>query len=97
MERATATAEELSAEELVLGAQRLVEKVREYRPAFVAFLGVGAYRTGFGRPAAKIGRQTERIESSALWVLPNPSGLNAHYRLADLGRLFGELREAARE
>ena len=91
---ATATADELSNEELIAGARRLVRKVKRYRPAVVAFLGVTAYRTAFGRPAAKLGRQEERIGDSLVWVLPNPSGLNAHYQLADLARLYADLRRA---
>jgi double-stranded uracil-DNA glycosylase len=93
--RATATAAELSDEELVRGGRRLRAKVRKYGPAFVAFVGVGAYRTAFARPKAAVGRQEERIEGATAWVLPNPSGLNANYQLEDLARLFRELREAA--
>jgi TDG/mug DNA glycosylase family protein len=92
---ATATADELSNDELVAGARRLVRKVKRYRPAAVAFLGVTAYRTAFGRPGATLGRQAERLGESAVWVLPNPSGLNAHYQLADLAKLYAELRRAA--
>ncbi len=92
--RATATADELSHEELVAGSRVLGRKVRRYRPRVVAFLGVGAYRMALGRPKAQIGRQTEQIADSVLWVLPNPSGLNANYQLADLTRLFAELRLA---
>jgi TDG/mug DNA glycosylase family protein len=94
-DRASATAEELSAKELVRGARRLRDKVGTYQPAYVAFLGVTAYRTAFGRPRAKVGRQEEMLEASRIWVLPNPSGLNAHYQLADLARMFQELRLAA--
>jgi TDG/mug DNA glycosylase family protein len=70
----------------------LAEKVKTYRPRYVAILGVGAYRTGFERPRAVVGRQAERLEEAVVWVLPNPSGLNAHYSLDDLTRLFRELR-----
>jgi TDG/mug DNA glycosylase family protein len=67
-----------------------------YRPRFVAVLGISAYRTAFKRPAASIGLQeSDLIGDSRLWVLPNPSGLNAHYQRADLARLFRELRDAA--
>jgi TDG/mug DNA glycosylase family protein len=93
--RASARADQLRDEELRGGARRLVRKVRRYRPAFVAFLGVTAYRTAFRRPRAVLGRQEEKIGGAGVWVLPNPSGLNAHYRLADLARLFAELRRAA--
>jgi TDG/mug DNA glycosylase family protein len=92
--RATAAAAELTDEELVRGARLLGRKVRRLRPGVVAFLGVGSYRTGFGRPEAGVGPQPERVAETALWVLPNPSGLNAHYQLADLARLYGELRRA---
>jgi TDG/mug DNA glycosylase family protein len=92
--RATATAAELSAEELVRGGRRLRAKLKKYRPAFVAVIGVGAYRVAFGQPKAAVGRQPEKLETATVWVLPNPSGLNANYQLADLARLFRELREA---
>jgi double-stranded uracil-DNA glycosylase len=94
VDRATATADELSPEELVAGGRRLARKVRRYHPACVAFLGVTAYRTAFGRPRAVVGCQPERIGGAAVWALPNPSGLNAHYQLADLARLYAGLRQA---
>ncbi len=94
---ATATADELSAADLLAGARKLTRKVKRYRPAIVAFLGVTAYRTAFGRPGAKLGRQEERLGESAVWVLPNPSGLNAHYQLAGLAKLYAELRRAAEQ
>jgi TDG/mug DNA glycosylase family protein len=94
VDRATATAAELDDEELRRGARALGRKVRRYRPQVVAFLGVGSYRTAFGRPKAGLGLQTDRLADVGLWVLPNPSGLNAHYRLADLARLYGELRQS---
>jgi TDG/mug DNA glycosylase family protein len=90
--RATATADELSEEELRAGAALLARKVRRHRPAAVAFLGVGAARVALGRPRAAVGRQPEAWAGAAVWVLPNPSGLNAHYRLADLARLYAQLR-----
>jgi TDG/mug DNA glycosylase family protein len=92
--RATTGADELTAEELAAGGRLLVRKVRRWRPAWVAFLGVTAYRTAFGRPGAAVGRQAEEVGGAAVWVLPNPSGLNAHYRLGDLARVFRALREA---
>jgi TDG/mug DNA glycosylase family protein len=92
--RATATAEELTADELLAGAKVLQRKLRRYRPRAVAFLGVGAYRTAFEKPKAALGRQPERFGETELWVLPNPSGLNANYQLADLARIYGELRMA---
>ncbi len=95
VDRATAAADELSRQELAEGGQRLEAKVRYYRPRFVAVLGIGAYRTAFGRPKAVLGPQPETISSTMVWILPNPSGLNAHYQLADLARMFRELRVAA--
>ncbi|HEX6106333.1 MAG TPA: mismatch-specific DNA-glycosylase, partial [Gemmatimonadales bacterium] len=90
--RATAAAAELSPEELRAGRARLERKVRRYRPRAVAVLGIGAYRSAFGRPRAAMGRQPEPVGPALLWVLPNPSGLNASHQLADLARAFGELR-----
>jgi len=95
--RATARADELSAAELRGGLGALTVKVERYRPAFVGILGLGAYRTAFGRPDATVGRQDETLRDAVLWLLPNPSGLNAHYGVEDLARLFGELRAAAFE
>jgi TDG/mug DNA glycosylase family protein len=95
--RATAAASELSNEELIEGGRELEKKVRRYRPKFLAVLGVTVYRTAFARPHAKLGRQQESIGATAIWVLPNPSGLNAHYQPKDLARLFTELREASEE
>jgi double-stranded uracil-DNA glycosylase len=94
---ATAGAAELSAGELKLGAQVLMRKVCRLRPAFVAFLGITAYRTAFGRPRAGVGLQPEDLCGTRIWVLPNPSGLNAHYQLDDLAAAFAELRLAATE
>ena len=93
--RATATAAELAPEEYVAGGRALARKVRRHRPAFLAVLGMGAYRTGFARPTAGLGEQPERIGETRVWVLPNPSGLNANYSRADLAALFRALREAA--
>lgn len=93
--RATATAQELRPEEYHEGAQRLEEKVREYRPKLVCFLGIGAYRTGFKRPKAQLGLQPETIAGVPLWVVPNPSGLNAHFTVADFGRMLAEMAAAA--
>jgi TDG/mug DNA glycosylase family protein len=91
--RATATADELAPEELVAGRRRLQAKVKRYQPQMVALLGIGAYRTAFARKAATLGEQAERLGNAALWVLPNPSGLNAHYQLADLVEHFRRLRQ----
>jgi len=90
--RATATAEEVAPAEFAAGRSRLTAKVRRYRPGVVAFLGVGAYCHAFGLKACKIGRQAERFEGAEVWVLPNPSGLNANYQLPELATLFRKLR-----
>ncbi len=95
--RATATADEVTAAELAAGGRELVEKARAFRPRWVAILGVGAWRTAFGRPRAALGRQEETLAGSSVWVLPNPSGLNAHYRLEDLAEKLRELRLAVEE
>ena len=92
--RATATADGLAPGELKEGSRRLARKVGRYRPRWVAFLGLGAYRTAFERPRAVVGPQPERLAASGLWLLPNPSGLNAHYQLPDLARVFAELRRS---
>jgi len=92
--RATAGAAELSAAELRAGRRRLARKVQRYRPRCLAVLGVQAYRIAFGRPDANVGRQDETLDGVTLWVLPNPSGLNAHYQVNDLARLFGALKDA---
>ena len=92
VERATAGSHELSREELVQGAHVLAVKVREFRPRHIAFLGIQAYRLAFSRPHALAGRQAEKLEDAAIWVLPSPSGLNAHYRFEDMVRYYRELR-----
>jgi len=92
--RTTASASELAPEELVEGQRKLLAKVRRYAPRCLAVLGVEAYRHGFRQPHAKIGRQPESLDGTMVWLLPNPSGLNAHYQLDDLARLFRELRKA---
>jgi TDG/mug DNA glycosylase family protein len=90
--RATTAAAELAPAELVAGGRRLRAKMSRYKPAVLAILGVGAYRTAFGRTKASIGLQEETVGETKLWVLPNPSGLNANYKPADFVRLFAELR-----
>ncbi|ASU84455.1 G/U mismatch-specific DNA glycosylase [Nocardiopsis gilva YIM 90087] len=77
--RATARADELTAEELRAGGDALHERLERYRPRMLAVLGVTAYRSAFGRPKAQIGSQTDRIGHTPVWVLPNPSGLNASW------------------
>ena len=93
--RTTATADELSPVEFVAGRRRLLAKVRRYRPRIVAFLGVGAYCHAFGLRHAALGPQPERFAGAHVWLLPNPSGLNANYQLPELVRLFRSLKEAA--
>jgi TDG/mug DNA glycosylase family protein len=91
--RATASADLLTKEEIIQGGRRLVAKVRRYRPRILAVLGVGAYRMAFDRPKAVVGLQEEKIGETIIWVLPNPSGLNANYQQQDLTRLFLQLRQ----
>ena len=92
--RSTATAAELEADEYVAGRRRLERKVQRYAPRWVAVVGIGAYRLAFDRPRAVVGRQPERIGSAGLWVLPNPSGLNANHQLPELTQAFRALRRA---
>src|SRR5688572_26693427 len=92
--RATATADELSPEELVAGQRRLKAKVKRYQPQVVAVLGISAYRTAFTKKVVALGMQPEQLANSIVWVLPNPSGLNAHYQLADLAKHFRVLRQS---
>jgi TDG/mug DNA glycosylase family protein len=92
--RATAQASELTAAELRAGAERLAALARQHHPAFVAILGVTAYRTAFARPKATTGPQAELLADSRLWVLPNPSGLNASWPTPRLVQAFRELRTA---
>ena len=91
VDRSSAKADELDAEELVIGQQQLAAKVQHYRPQCLAVLGIGAYRTAFNRPKAVMGEQNESLDGAIVWVLPNPSGLNAHYQLEDLKRVYREL------
>lgn len=91
--RGTATAAELSPKEYVAGGRALVRKLRKYGPRVLAVLGVGAYRAAFDKPAAQLGLQPNQIAETPVWLLPNPSGLNANYQLADLTRLFRQLHD----
>lgn len=90
--RATTAADELAAEELEAGAKVLERKVKRYAPRVLAIVGIGAYRTAFRRPRAKIGLQPETIGRTGIWILPNPSGLNANYTPSQLVDVFAELR-----
>ncbi len=91
VERTTTSAKELSNSELIAGARCLDQKVRKHQPHMLAILGISAYRTAFQRPHAALGQQLERLDDTILWVLPNPSGLNAHYSLPNLTAQFREL------
>lgn len=96
VERTSRSASDLAPEELRRGAATLERKVAGLRPRFVAVLGVQAYRVAFRQPSAPLGEQPGGIGAgSRLWVLPNPSGLQARYQLEDLIRLYAELRAAA--
>ena len=90
--RATAAAAELSPGEYVEGGKTLEAKVCRYHPRVLAVLGVGAYRTAFNQPKANVGRQEGTIGDAEVWVLPNPSGLNANYQMDRLVEVFSELR-----
>ena len=89
---ATAQAQELSLQQLRKGAIALQKKVLKYSPGVLAPLGIDAYRKAFDRPGANVGSQKETIDGTRLWVLPNPSGINASYQMEDLVRLFFQLR-----
>ena len=93
--RATARADELTAAELREGADLLVALVERVRPRVVAVLGVTAYRTAFRCPRADVGRQPHRIGPAELWVVPNPSGLNAHESVESLAVAYAEPARAA--
>jgi TDG/mug DNA glycosylase family protein len=93
--RPTREAAELSKDELREGARDLEARVRAERPALVAIVGLTAYRTAFARPKATMGLQDDAIGGRPVWVLPNPSGLNAHYKPADFARLYAEARAFA--
>lgn len=96
--RATARADELSAAELKAGAKVLERKVKKYKPRYVAIVGVTSYRTAYDRPGATVGPQPDhRIGDARVWVLPNPSGLNAHFQPRHLADLFGALKRAVDE
>lgn len=90
--RATVASDELSPEELLAGGQVFQRMVKKHQPRAVAVLGVTAYRLAFGRPGAKVGEQPDKMGEALVWVLPNPSGLNAHFTPKALARLFSEFR-----
>jgi len=93
--RATARADELTSAEIRAGGRVLTAKVTRLAPRWLAIVGVTVYRTAFGHPGAKTGPQEERMGETRLWVLPNPSGLNAHWTAPQLAEAYRELREAA--
>ncbi|MEV7426470.1 G/U mismatch-specific DNA glycosylase [Streptomyces sp. NPDC091212] len=93
--RATARADELSAEEFRAGGRILAAKVERLRPVWLAVVGITAYRTAFDEKRAVIGPQERTIGGTRIWALPNPSGLNAHWTAATMAEEFGRLREAA--
>ncbi len=93
--RATAQASELDAAELRVGGERLLALVTEHRPGILAIAGVTAYRTAFGHPHATIGPQSAPLGGSEVWVLPNPSGLNAHWTLDTIAAQFAAMRTAS--
>ncbi len=93
--RPTARAEQLTEAELRTGGQRLRDLVHRTRPRWLAVVGVTAYRVAFGEPRAAVGRQRPTLGTTQVWVLPNPSGLNAHWSLDALVEEYGRLRAAA--
>jgi double-stranded uracil-DNA glycosylase len=95
VERVTAAASELDNEELRAGGRLLEAKVRALKPYCVAVLGLQAYRTAFQRPKATIGEQPDALGGAMLWLLPNPSGLQARYQLPEMTSLFQSLHDAA--
>ena len=92
VDRTTARADELSRAEYEEGGKRLVKKIGLFRPKILGVVGIGAYRTAFSRPKAVVGPQDAMIGDTRIWLLPNPSGLNANYQLADFVELFSAMR-----
>jgi double-stranded uracil-DNA glycosylase len=95
VERASAGADELTVAELVKGRRKLDRTVRKYSPAVVAVLGITAFRDAFGERGAKAGKQVSPYPATELWVVPNPSGRNAHASLSGLAAAYGEVARAA--
>lgn len=95
VDRATARASELSRDELREGARQLTAKIAEWRPRVVAIAGITAYRVAFDRPRAPLGRQDETLAGAELWVVPNPSGLNAHATITSLAAAYRRVAKAA--
>jgi double-stranded uracil-DNA glycosylase len=97
VDRTTARADELTVDDLTAGIRRLEKKVRRFQPRWVAFLGISSYQAAVDRDATAVGPQTATFGGARAWLLPNPSGLNAHYQLPALIRLFRDLEIAARD
>lgn len=95
VDRPSARADELTKAEFLAGGENLVKKVLSYQPKWLAVVGVTAYRDAFGLRKAVMGRQDRLIGDTKVWILPNPSGLNAHYTLPKLAAAYGELHEAS--
>jgi TDG/mug DNA glycosylase family protein len=93
--RVTSAASELGVAELREGAVQLEGKVGKWRPRCVAVLGLQAYRTAFLRTGAVVGRQSELLNGARLWLLPNPSGLQAHYQLPEMTEMYKALYQSA--
>jgi double-stranded uracil-DNA glycosylase len=93
--RASASAASLSPEDYRQGSKSLRRKLQRYRPRIIAFLGIGAYRIAAGRRDAQVGPQPVPFAGVATWALPNPSGLNAHYQLAELAEHYRALARVA--
>ncbi len=96
VDRATRSADELTADELQWGGERLMRKVRRFHPRFIAVLGMGAFKKAFRFPRVELGRQKESFEGTVVWILPNPSGINAYYQMSELVRQLRILRKAVR-
>lgn len=94
VKRTTARADELTTGEYIAGGRALIKKIEKFKPQNLAVLGIGAFRTAFQKPKAKLGLQDDKIGGANVWLLPNPSGLNAHYQADDLAKLFGEVRKS---
>ena len=92
VDRSTRAAADLSDDDLRAGLTALGELAERWQPRTVAILGIGAFRTAFARPRATLGPQPETVGGRPVWALPNPSGLNAHFQVADLGRLYAQVR-----
>jgi TDG/mug DNA glycosylase family protein len=95
VDRPSARADELSRADLAAGGENLVKKVLAYEPEWLAVVGVTAYRDAFGDKKAAMGRQDRLIGATKVWILPNPSGLNAHYTLPKLAAAFADLKAAS--